>query len=178
MGVFGRADLDVRRSGKPKAPSPEGAVEQMRQRLLAVRRKGGALPRTLDGVLIDWLVRIGLRCLSTHGVLDQDSRTALDLAIDGTVHKSHAHPGGRRIGGPDSTDEAEVRVSSDPDATFRYSNGSRSLEYGHLGLAATVRVGTLDVPVMVAFASPGQGETPAMMQALAHLEESLGRHAP
>lgn len=170
-GVFERADLGERRSGKRKGSSQEGAVEQMRQRLLAAGNNGG-LPRTLDAVLIDWLVRVGLRCLLNHGVLDADSRTALDVAIDGTVNKSHARPGGRRVCGSD------VRMSSDPDATFRYSNGSRSLEYGHLGLAGTVRIGVLDVPVMVAFAASAQGETPALMQALAHLKESLGRHAP
>ena len=176
-GVFERADLCNGRAGKPKAPPQEGAVEQMRRRLLAADTEG-AFPRTLDGVLIDWLVRIGLRCLSNHGVLDQDSVTALDLAIDGTVHKSQGRPGGRSLGGGDTTDGADVRVSSDPDATFRYSNGSRSLEFGHLGLAATIRIGVLDVPVLSALAAPGQGETPAMMQALAHLHESLGRHAP
>jgi hypothetical protein len=54
----------------------------------------------------------------------------------------------------------------------------RSLEFGHLGLAAVVRVGTLDVPLLAAFAKPAQGETPAMMEAVTHLHRCLRRHLP
>lgn len=177
-GVFERPDLGRKtKDRKRKAAAQDGAVEQMRRRLLGAA-EGDSLPRTLDALLIDWLVRIGLRCLMNHGVLDPSTRGALDMSVDGTVNRSHGRAGGSCAEPEPEDGTAGGRLSSDPDATFRFSNGSRTLEYGHLGLAGTVRIGMLDVPVMVAFAPPAMGETPAAMQAIAHLKESLGRHAP
>ncbi len=41
-----------------------------------------------------------------------------------------------------------------------------SVEFGHLGIAATTRVGNADVPLFSAFARPHHGETPESMRAI------------
>lgn len=72
--------------------------------------------------------------------------------------------------------DGEGRYFGDPSATFRHSNGSKQLEFGHLGLGGTTRVGSLDIPLFSAMAEPHQGETPQMMRAIVQFRQALARY--
>ena len=187
-GLFERA---LTRPASDDEHGNEGACETMRRAL--DRLDPDRLPPTLDGLLIDWIVRVALRCAVDADALPEG---ALHVAIDGTVHKSHASPR-RRPRGPEreaaqartrdegdtdagSTDKTErdLRLLADSNATWRYSNGSRGLEFGHLGLTATTRVGRADIPLLSAFARPHEGEAPAALRAVEYFRHSLRRHLP
>ena len=239
-GLFERSLADEPRDA---ADNIDGACERMRKLIDA-----GGLPGSLDARLIGWVVDVGVRCLVDADLLVR----RLDLAVDGTVHGTHACrfgvPSHRRVDAADTarpTPEpaeaaptataaertapdraaaperaahrtkgavaksaqrkrdrdrrrgtsapvstapaspgttarasARPRVFSDPTASFRYSNGSGSVEFGHLGIAATTRVGNADVPLFSAFARPHHGETPESMRAIEQFVVAMGKHFP
>ena len=228
--------------------------ESSDQAIKAVRDKIEArLPDAsthLDTRLMDWVIRVGVVCLADAGLLPQ----RLNLAVDGTVHRSHASSIGRPLDAsmvadaePDASDSAvnddppaagthsngrsrrplrfaqragikklmrapallgeesrkqhharmlkrarslklpiepdkvphlQWRSSSDPDATYRYSNGSKSLEFGHHNVAGTIRIGNIDLPLMSGWADPHEGEGPASLRALAIFLHNLQTHLP
>ncbi len=123
---------------------------------------------------MDWLVRVGMVALVEGGVLP----SGLSVAVDGTVRSSHARGRGHGLAGEEpETEEGEAadnrtewsghpteskaryRRFSDPPAYFRWSKGSKSLEFWYLGLGLVVRTRDgEDLPLSSAFANVHEGE--------------------